>query len=132
MGKPGRVSSRRERIRPPLQKNPLLKTANLLNLMKAVRLVQPGRPLELHESPLPRVDEDDVLVRVKAAGICHSDVHYRAGKSRVHPLPLTLGHEVAGVVEAAGRNVKQFRVGDRVCLHYMATCGTCAWCVKGN
>src|SRR2546427_5476171 len=38
-------------------------------------------------------------VRVKAAGICHSDAHYRAGKSRVHPLPLTLGHEVAGIVE---------------------------------
>jgi D-arabinose 1-dehydrogenase-like Zn-dependent alcohol dehydrogenase len=56
--------------------------------MKAVRLVQPGHALELHDMPLPRVDDDDVLVRVKAAGICHSDVHYRAGKSRVHPLLL--------------------------------------------
>jgi propanol-preferring alcohol dehydrogenase len=100
--------------------------------MKAVRLVQPGRALELHDMPLPRMNDDDALVRVKAAGICHSDAHFRAGKSRVHPLPLTLGHEVAGVVEAIGRNVKQFRVGDRVCLHYMATCGTCAWCSKGS
>ncbi|MGI8956420.1 MAG: alcohol dehydrogenase catalytic domain-containing protein [Chthoniobacterales bacterium] len=100
--------------------------------MKALRLVQPGLPLELHDIPLPHPGEDDVLVRVKAAGICHSDAHYRAGRSRVDPLPLTLGHEVAGVVEAIGRKVKQFRVGERVCLHYMATCGRCIWCGKGH
>ena len=100
--------------------------------MKAVRLVQPGRPLELHDIPQPHPGEDDVLVRVRAAGICHSDAHYRAGISRLDPLPLTLGHEVAGVVEATGRKVKRFRPGERVCLHYLATCGTCAWCVKGN
>ena len=100
--------------------------------MKALRLLQAGRPLELHDIALPETGDGEVLVRVKAAGICHSDAHYRAGISRVDPLPLTLGHEVAGVVEAIGRNVKQFHVGQRVCLHYMATCGTCAWCVKGN
>jgi propanol-preferring alcohol dehydrogenase len=100
--------------------------------MKAVRLVQPGRPLELHDLPLPRPGPGDLLVRVKAAGICHSDAHYRAGKSRVHPLPLTLGHEVAGVVEELGANVKTFRPGDRVCLHYLATCGACAWCAQAN
>ena len=100
--------------------------------MKAVRLVQPGSPLELHDVPLPRTGDDDVLVRVKAAGICHSDAHYRAGISRVHPLPLTLGHEVAGVIKATGRNVKQLSIGQRVCLHYMATCGACGWCAKQN
>jgi D-arabinose 1-dehydrogenase-like Zn-dependent alcohol dehydrogenase len=100
--------------------------------MKAVRLVQPGSPLELHDIPLPQTGDDDVLVRVKAAGICHSDAHYRAGISRVHPLPLTLGHEVAGVIEAIGRNVKHLSIGERVCLHYMATCGACGWCVKQN
>ena len=73
-----------------------------------------------------------MLVRVKAAGICHSDAHYRAGISRVHPLPLTLGHEVAGVVEAVGRNVKHLSIGQRVCLHYMVTCGVCNWCAKQN
>jgi propanol-preferring alcohol dehydrogenase len=100
--------------------------------MKAVRLVQPGRPLELHDVPLPNVGHDEVLVRIKAAGICHSDAHYRAGISRADSLPLTLGHEVAGVVEAIGRNVKQLRIGQRVCLHYMATCGACEWCAKDN
>ena len=64
--------------------------------MKAVRLVQAGKPLELQDIPQPQPGEDDDLVRVKAAGICHSDAHYRAGVSRVEPLPLTLGHEVAG------------------------------------
>ena len=67
--------------------------------MKAVRLVDVGRPLELHEIPVPEVGLNDVLVEVKAAGICHSDAHYRAGVSPVRPLPMTLGHEVAGIVE---------------------------------
>ena len=68
--------------------------------MRAVRMVAVGKPLEMFDLPVPEIGDRDVLVRVRAAGICHSDVHYRAGKSPVHPLPLTLGHEVAGVVEA--------------------------------
>lgn len=100
--------------------------------MKAVRLVEPGRPLELRDVPIPSPGPRDVLVRVRAAGICHSDAHYRAGKSRVHPLPLTLGHEVAGLVEQVGGEVKNFRPGDRVCLHYLATCGECAFCRANN
>jgi len=100
--------------------------------MRAVRLVQPGRPLETQEVPLPTVGPRDVLVRVRAAGICHSDAHYRAGKSAVRPLPLTLGHEVAGVVERTGQAVGNFKAGDRVCLHYLASCGECAWCQRGN
>src|SRR6187399_2057834 len=100
--------------------------------MKAVRLVQPGRPLELHDIAPPQTGDDDILVRVKAAGICHSDAHYRAGKSRVHPLPLTLGHEVAGTIESIGAEVEGFRPGDRVCVHYLATCGACSYCSDGN
>jgi 2-desacetyl-2-hydroxyethyl bacteriochlorophyllide A dehydrogenase len=100
--------------------------------MKAIRLLAPGRPLELQEVAVPAVGGRDVLVRVKAAGICHSDAHYRAGRSLVRPLPLTLGHEVAGVVENAGVEVRQFKAGDRVCLHYLATCGECAYCRRGT
>jgi len=100
--------------------------------MKAVRLVATNRPLELHEVPRPQPGPDEVLIRVQAAGICHSDAHYRAGKSRVHPLPLTLGHEVAGVIEEIGRAVNNFRPGDRVCVHYLATCGACEWCAREN
>lgn len=104
----------------------------MLSRVKAIRLVQPGHPLEAHDVPIPQPGAHDVLIRVKAAGICHSDVHYRAGKSRVHPLPLTLGHEVAGIVEQLGRDVTEFKIGDRVCVHYLATCGTCEWCAGGD
>ena len=100
--------------------------------MQAVRLVAPGRPLELHDLPVPVPGHDDVLIRVRAAGICHSDVHYRAGTSPVAPLPMTLGHEVAGVVESVGPTVKNFRAGERVCVHYLATCGCCSWCTDGH
>ncbi len=100
--------------------------------MKAIRLVQPGNPLEMHDIPIPPIGSRDVLVTVKAAGICHSDAHYRAGRSAVHPLPLTLGHEVAGVIEAVGPEVVHLQAGERVCIHYMATCGHCEHCQRGN
>lgn len=100
--------------------------------MKAVRLLCAGSPLELCDVPMPSVGERDVLVRVKAAGVCHSDAHYRAGTSPVRPLPMTLGHEVAGVVERAGSAVKGLAPGDRVCLHYNITCGDCIHCTSGH
>ena len=100
--------------------------------MKAVRLVKVGSPLEMQEIPTPKIGDRDVLVRVKAAGICHSDVHYRAGTSPVRPLPMTLGHEVAGIVEKVGGAAKDVKPGDRVCLHYNITCGDCVSCASGN
>jgi 2-desacetyl-2-hydroxyethyl bacteriochlorophyllide A dehydrogenase len=100
--------------------------------MKAVRLIKVGQPMEDRDVPIPEIGSRDVLVRVKAAGICHSDAHYRVGVSPVHPLPLTLGHEVAGVVEQAGPEVTNVAVGDRVCLHYMVTCGDCLYCSRGS
>jgi D-arabinose 1-dehydrogenase-like Zn-dependent alcohol dehydrogenase len=100
--------------------------------MKAVRLVSVGQPLQVQEVPVPVVGERQVLVRVRAAGICHSDAHYRAGRSTVRPLPMTLGHEVAGVVEQVGSQVTSVKVGDRVCLHYNITCGDCYYCSTGN
>ncbi|MEA3338990.1 MAG: zinc-binding dehydrogenase, partial [Chloroflexota bacterium] len=99
---------------------------------KAVRLIEPGQPLEMEEIPVPEIGPRDVLVRVKAAGICHSDVHYRAGVSPVYPLPLTLGHEVAGVIKQVGAEVAAHNIGDRVCLHYMVTCGDCVYCSQGS
>lgn len=100
--------------------------------MKAVRMVAPEQPLELHDVAVPAIGGHDILVRVRAAGICHSDVHYRAGKSPVSPLPLTLGHEAAGIVEAVGPAVTGVAPGDRVCLHYLVTCGNCYYCSTGN
>jgi 2-desacetyl-2-hydroxyethyl bacteriochlorophyllide A dehydrogenase len=100
--------------------------------MKAVRMVEIGKRLEMQDVPLPAVGPQDVLVRIRAAGICHSDVHYRAGISPVGPLPQTLGHEVSGVVEQVGPQVTNAKVGDRVCLHYLITCGECQFCRTGR
>lgn len=96
--------------------------------MRAVRMTAPREPLADAELPRPTPGAQEVLVRVRAAGICHSDVHYRAGRSRVEPLPLTLGHEVAGEIVAVGHGVPEHRVGERVALHYLVTCGNCLWC----
>lgn len=100
--------------------------------MKAVRLVQVAAPLQLQEIPIPEVGDHDVLVRVAAAGICHSDVHYRAGVSSTSQPPITLGHEVSGTVAAVGASVDGYRPGDRVCLHYLVTCGRCEYCKSGR
>ncbi|MFC1879364.1 alcohol dehydrogenase catalytic domain-containing protein, partial [Chloroflexota bacterium] len=91
-----------------------------------------NQPLQEQNIPIPQIGEGDILVRIRAAGICHSDVHYRAGKSPVRPLPMTLGHEIAGVVKKTGGRVKGLEVGDRVSLHYLLHCGECIYCRGGN
>ncbi|MEW6084191.1 MAG: zinc-binding dehydrogenase [Chloroflexota bacterium] len=100
--------------------------------MKAVRLVQFGKPLELQDIPVPTIGEKNILVRVRAAGICHSDAHYRAGRSRMGFMPITLGHEVAGTVEKVGAQITNVKIGERVCLHYNLTCGACYFCSTGS
>ena len=100
--------------------------------MKAVRMVKPGQPLELQDVPIPLIGTSDILVRVRAAGICHSDAHYRAGRSQMGKLPLTLGHEVSGTVDQIGPEVMNIKVGERVCLHYNISCGVCSYCISGN
>jgi D-arabinose 1-dehydrogenase-like Zn-dependent alcohol dehydrogenase len=100
--------------------------------MRTVQLAKLGKPLEEREVPVPKIGPTDVLVRVAACGICHSDAHYRAGTSKIDPLPVTLGHEVAGEVEVVGKNVTTTSPGDRVCIHYLVSCGTCHFCLRGN
>ena len=99
--------------------------------MRAVRLTQVGKPLQEAEVGVPEIGASDVLVRVAACGICHSDEHYRAGVSRMDHLPVTLGHEIAGWIEKAGVDIKHVTRGDRVCIHYLAHCGSCEFCVRG-
>lgn len=100
--------------------------------MKAVRMIGPGESLQFQEVPIPAIGEKDILVRIRAAGICHSDAHYRAGRSPMGMLPITLGHEVAGVIEKVGGQVADWKVGDRVCIHYNISCGDCYHCGTGN
>jgi len=99
--------------------------------MRAVRLTQVGKPLQEADVDLPEIGASDVLVRVAACGICHSDKHYRAGISRMDCLPVTLGHEIAGWIEKAGADIKHVTCGDRVCVHYLVHCGSCEFCVRG-
>src|SRR5215471_15793138 len=99
--------------------------------MRAARLVQIGKPLEGSEIPIPEISPSDILIRVAAAGICHSDEHYRAGVFKIDDLPVTLGHEVAGRVERVGEEVTNVSVGDRVCIHYLVHCGSCEFCARG-
>jgi 2-desacetyl-2-hydroxyethyl bacteriochlorophyllide A dehydrogenase len=100
--------------------------------MKAIQLTEVGHPLQLRELPVPRPGPNDVLIKIKAAGICRSDAHYRAGTPAIASLPVTLGHEMAGVAEKTGQNVKHIVPGDRVCVHYLATCGACHFCSIGR
>ncbi len=100
--------------------------------MRSVQLVQLGHALQDVEVPVPEIGPADVLVRIAACGICHSDAHYRAGISPIAHLPVTPGHEIAGTIECLGRGVDAFRPGDRVCVHYLAHCGACKFCLRGN
>jgi len=100
--------------------------------MNAICLTKVGSPLEAREIPIPKPAPDEVLIRVRAAGICRSDAHYRAGVSPVPDLPMTLGHEIAGQVESGGGSLTGITRGARVCVHYLATCGCCPPCLRGN
>jgi propanol-preferring alcohol dehydrogenase len=99
--------------------------------MRALQITTIGRPLEAAEVPDPAPGPGDVVVAVAATGICHSDVHYRAGHPAPRHLPMIPGHEVAGVIVAAGEDVTPERVGDRVAIHYVVSCGECAACRRG-
>jgi D-arabinose 1-dehydrogenase-like Zn-dependent alcohol dehydrogenase len=100
--------------------------------MRAVQLVEIGKPLEDSEVPPPEIGPSEVLVRVAACGICHSDAHYRAGISPIDPLPVTLGHEVAGRVETVGREVHHVSPKAHVYVHYLVSCGCCDFCRRGH
>ncbi len=99
--------------------------------MRALQLTEPGSPLEERQVDAPIPGAADAVIDVVAAGICRSDVHYRSGFPKIGPLPLTLGHEVAGTVAMVGDSVKEFAPGDRVCVHYQVGCAGCSHCQAG-
>jgi propanol-preferring alcohol dehydrogenase len=100
---------------------------------RALRLIAQNQPLVEAELALPELAAGEALVSVQAAGICRSDVHYIQGSPKLPPLPRTLGHEVAGVVEALGPNPPAgIMEGLRVGVHYQTSCGTCRHCLAGN
>ncbi len=104
----------------------------------SVQLVEIRAPLQDRELELPELGPREALIRVEAAGVCRSDLHYTTGASFAGPLPLTLGHEVAGTVERCGAEAETMLgergvgIGDRVAVHYLVTCGHCRYCMSGH
>lgn len=90
-----------------------------------------SKPLALEEVELEGPRAGELLVRIQAAGVCHSDLSVVDG-SRVRPLPMALGHEAAGVVEAVGPGVRGVSVEDRVVLAFVPSCGRCVECGAGR
>ncbi len=90
--------------------------------------------VEVREQPEPSVQPGRVLINVKAAGVCGSDLHmWRHTHSWEIKLPLVLGHEFCGVVDAVGEGVTGWKVGDRVACETAAeVCGQCVYCLSGN
>ena len=99
--------------------------------MKALLLKQ-YKDLELVDMPTPEVGPQDLLVQVKACGICGSDVHGYDGSTGRRVPPIVMGHEAAGIVSAVGREVKGYRPGDRVTFDSTVSCGYCFFCTRGQ
>jgi alcohol dehydrogenase, propanol-preferring len=99
--------------------------------MKAAVLHKPGTPLAIEEIPDPIAGPGEILIRVKACGVCHTDLHLAAGEWPLRKLPLVLGHEAVGVVEAIGEGVANFKPGDRAGIPWIyRTCGECEFCTS--
>jgi L-iditol 2-dehydrogenase len=90
------------------------------------------KQLSVVEWPTPEYGDDDVLVRVRACGICGSDIHGYDGSTGRRLPPLIMGHEAAGVIEDVGRHVRGFAPGDRVTFDSTASCGLCRFCRRGQ
>ncbi|WP_062437385.1 alcohol dehydrogenase catalytic domain-containing protein [Herbidospora daliensis] len=99
--------------------------------MRAALLEKVGAPLVVRDLDLAPPGPEEVLVRIEAAGVCHSDQHYLAGDLRC-PLPVVPGHEGTGVIEAVGPGVTRHKAGDRVCLMWRPRCGQCRNCLVGR
>lgn len=106
-----------------------------MTLMRAAVLEGFGQPLRLVDLPVPVPGAGEILIRLEASGVCHTDVHVWLGETRpaVAPTPFILGHEGVGVVAALGPDVTDWQLGDRAGAAWLHdTCGTCEFCVSGH
>jgi alcohol dehydrogenase, propanol-preferring len=101
--------------------------------MRAMVLERPGSPLAAWHIPVPDAGPGQVRVRVAACGVCRTDLHVADGELTDPKLPLVLGHEIVGRIDAIGAGVAHFAVGQRVGVPWLGwTCGTCAFCRSGR
>jgi len=105
--------------------------AAVLHEMGLDRPYAKSRPVKIEELELDRPEEGEVLVRITAAGICHSDLSILSGV-RPRPLPMALGHEGAGIVEDVGPGIDDLARGDHVVFVFMPSCGVCGPCSEGR
>ncbi|SEK58582.1 NAD(P)-dependent alcohol dehydrogenase [Rhodococcus maanshanensis] len=99
--------------------------------MRALQLTDPG-VIEIRDVPVPEIGPSDLLIRVGAAGICHSDLHLLHFPVKMREEPLTIGHEIAGTIEAVGSEVDGRQVGERGIVYLCWSCGVCRECISGN
>jgi len=99
--------------------------------MRAVRYHGPGERFHHDEVPIPEPGAGQALVRVGAAGMCHTELHMQHGTLNMGVAPLVPGHEIAGQIVSLGRGGSGFNVGDRVAVYYYVGCGRCSWCRQG-
>ena len=99
--------------------------------MKAAVLHEVNKPLVIEEVAINKPAAREVLIRTAYAGLCHSDLHFIEGLYP-HPLPVVLGHESAGIVEAVGSEVSYVKKGDHVITCLSVFCGTCDNCTTGR
>ena len=98
---------------------------------KAVLCREHNKPVQVEEISVDAPKRGEVLVRLAACGVCHSDLSAITGTIAL-PLPLVLGHEGAGVVEEVGEGVGDFAKGDHVVFSFIYMCGKCRFCVSGR
>jgi len=98
--------------------------------MKALVLVDKNR-FEYKEVPTPKVKSNEVLIHVKACGICGSDIHGMDGSTGRRKPPIIMGHEASGVIKEVGSSVKSYQEGDRVTFDSTIYCGSCFYCNLG-
>ncbi|HLK15494.1 MAG TPA: Zn-dependent alcohol dehydrogenase [Fimbriimonadaceae bacterium] len=99
--------------------------------IRAALLAHVNSRLEVTTLDLEEPRSGEVRVRVRAAGVCHSDWHVVTGDTK-HPLPAVLGHEGSGIVEAVGEGVSDLQPGDQVALNWAPACGNCFFCSRGR
>jgi 2-desacetyl-2-hydroxyethyl bacteriochlorophyllide A dehydrogenase len=100
--------------------------------MKAARFYDPNMPLKVERVPVPAIGPEEVLVEVRACGICGSDVHIIKGETFTGKRPIILGHEGAGVVSSVGEAVPDWQPGDRVVIDCVTSCANCFNCQRGQ
>ena len=101
--------------------------------MRAMILEAQGKLLRVAELPIPQPNSQQVLIRVRACGVCRTDLHIVDGELTQPKLPLILGHQIVGTVAAVGKQVQQFQIGNRVGVPWLGhTCNCCRYCLSGR